>query len=87
MTTITIDVTTEDIAMGKPTNCHACPIYLAVVRAMPHLNRFLLDVTGVSVRYDRGRLASLPESAQDFISRFDAGQWVRPFSFSLEVHE
>lgn len=78
-----IYVTAEDIRDGLPRNCHACPIYRALKRAG-------LKVTGVTrmiVDMYRGSTYRLPKSAIEFISRFDNGKPVKPFSFEFPIDE
>lgn len=82
MRTVTIDVTQEDIDAGSPNRCRSCPVARAVHRATgkPHIvvtrNEILLSGWG---RFP------LPAIAAEFISEFDAGRPVSPFSFTLDL--
>jgi hypothetical protein len=86
---VKVSVTAEDIASGKPGEICLCPIYLALQRAMPD------GVEALWVDCYRARLsgspwlttasAPLPQSARDFIGRFDNAIPVEPFEFDLDV--
>ena len=75
-----IDVTVEDIQQGKQGQCKTCPIALATARTlgMPvHVGLTYIFTDALT-----GKLAS---EVQDFISCFDKGQTIKPFSFDVEM--
>ena len=85
MITHTILVTQEDISQGVKKQCKRCPIALAVRRS---LDTALTEVFPSVCYIKRNRdsfceTALLPDTAQDFIARFDHDQPVEPFSFQL----
>ena len=75
-----ITVTAMHIKIGVPLSSLACPIFLAAKGA----GLREVSVYCYSMRVGPYKL-SLPEKAQDFIRRFDAGEKVAPFSFTVEV--
>lgn len=80
---ITITVTAADIARGKPGEACACPVYLALARALPHLGSMRAGPLYIGLT---ARVAvDTPTEASDFIARFDNGLPVEPFSFGLDV--
>jgi hypothetical protein len=79
---VRIDVTQQDIAMGEPKKCGRCPIALAIKRV----------VSGPVLVFDEsvwanGGQADLPTTAKDFVTAFDFGNPVHPFSFDLDIPE
>jgi hypothetical protein len=76
---IRISVTAKDIAAGARNDCTACPIALAMRRA------------GLSepwarpgnLFWERDRSAETPDVAADFMKRFDDGEPVKPFRFTI----
>jgi hypothetical protein len=111
---VKINVTEEDIAEGRPFDCKACPIALALRRVIKDNLRIqvrdldvLIEIPEKMVRvidnvvtdvdiHVFGRdlflhRSELPESAQTFISDYDAGPNSRiknppqPFTFTLSV--
>src|SRR5690348_452339 len=86
MQTFQIEVTQEDIDKGLKGNCSACPIALAVNRTIPGANSTVSDMfnhvycPGVSRKN-----ADTPDDAAWFISDFDDGKPVEPFSFTLTL--
>ena len=76
-----INVTKRDIQLGEKDNALDCPVALAVKR---HLPSRCLQVGSETVTFDCGSIF-LPESAREFIHRFDTGKRVKPFSFTLEI--
>jgi hypothetical protein len=92
--TCAVDVTGEDIDRGLRGDCAACPLALAIeraVRAATGATDFvgvLVDEMGVTVQGHTlcdGTLlcANLPAAAGDFVVRFDDGRPVTPLSFPL----
>ena len=83
---VTINVTKRDIEQGEKFYSDRCPIALAAKRvftrslAGPSELRFtLVNEQGYSEWY----LVPLPDQAKDFIIRFDRGEPVEPFSFTV----
>jgi len=78
----TIRVTAEDIASGKRKHGGSCPIALALRRYLPDVP---ISVGNMFILYDADEIqVPLPKSAQLFISSFDRGLTVLPFSFRLQ---
>jgi hypothetical protein len=79
---VTIDVTQEDISRGVKGNCVACPIALAVNRA---LDVDVCVVESLRILTDCYH-AYLPAHAVRFMSIFDifGKEFVEPFKFSAE---
>lgn len=86
----TLNITAKDIKVGKPGHPCDCPIARAAQRRYPgklvHVGIAAIRITdprsltvGVSI--------FLPEKAIKFISLFDSGQCVRPFSFIVQPTE
>jgi hypothetical protein len=81
---VTIDVTDEDIANGKPKEPYGCPIYLAGKRA--GIERLRVGSSCLDVlEGDRSMNIELPPEASSFITLFDFGALVYPFSFTIEL--
>lgn len=74
-----IEVTQEDIKAGRKTECTRCPIALAIKRKVG----YTMSV-GTRVCGSLDNEFQLPKIAQDFISNFDHGNPVEPFTFELE---
>jgi hypothetical protein len=93
--TYTIEVTQEDIDNGVAWECGKCPVALAAKRVLP----FKPHVRSLAIYRKRRQQPSwrygwyyikvfavdLPQEARDFISDFDHGVFVTPFSFQVEV--
>lgn len=80
-----IDIRQEDIRNGEARQGDKCPI---AVR--------LSEILGVDVDVSDDDVliysaapyyAALPDEAQDFICRFDAGETVKPFCFELKLEQ
>ena len=75
-----VEVTAEDIAAGEQDSCERCPIALAILR--------VTDSEYVRVEYERiwldRTLCTPPKKARDFMSAFDDGKTVKPFSFTID---
>lgn len=76
---VTISVTEDDILKGKPRSSNHCPIARAANR-VHHAEDVRVYYCGILT--SRGRIP-LPQSATDFITRFDVGLKVSPFSFTI----
>lgn len=82
---VKIEVTKKDIKHGRKGQARFCPVARAMKRLTLHKKVW---VGGASVSYRvRGSMqgAKLPRAARAFIERFDRGQTVKPFSFSVRV--
>lgn len=78
-----INVTQECIDKGKKRDYKFCPIALAAVKdGIPELRVGKTTMT-ICCNYEH-RLV-LPDTARDFISKFDQGEAVKPFEFDIEV--
>lgn len=82
-----INVTQEDIYFGQRKECYKCPVALAINRSLPemtakvgHFDICLYDATRKPLR-----TVETPLSVWVFITKFDLGRRVEPFSFELEV--
>jgi hypothetical protein len=78
MTTIT--VTQEDINVGMPNRCYRCPVALALTRAFNETAEVLY---GSAYIVDSRQYLKLPIEVSCFISSFDKGEPVKPFSFEV----
>lgn len=88
MTAVRIEVTEQDIADGIAGQCDRCPIAIAIARACAADTSVRVGpaLAGISAARMFGTaFVKLPESAQDFIFRFDAARPVEPFSFTLDI--
>lgn len=75
-----VTVTQKDIDAGVPRRACACPIARAI--GLPGLIVGPCD-NGYWIVCDDDRYHVLPGEAGDFATRFDAGDPVAPFSFTL----
>lgn len=84
MSTVRVIVTQEDIDLGKPYDSWHCPIARALWRAIGRK---------CAVGTDDFRLPGtcgpvpLPNSAHEFINRFDDHEHVEPFEFEIPVSD
>lgn len=85
----TITVAAGHIAAGQPEICVSCPIALALTDAIgdPDIQVRVHDDEAVLFRGKRIARAELPPEAVRFIDRFDSGQPVEPFTFTLTWRE
>ncbi len=84
---MTIHVTQAHINAGVRQECRTCPIALALRGAIAHAPEVQV-MSGSFVAFGShggAEIHRLPEAAQDFITAFDAGQPVQPFSFELDI--
>ncbi len=87
---VRIDVTPEDIKLGKRGSSKCCPIALALNRASQNLTTRPIEVNqtyAVISHPDRDLAHTLPDEALYFIKNFDANDEVRPFSFYFEINK
>jgi hypothetical protein len=90
----TVHVTTKDIRQGDPGECDTCPIAYAVYRAAKGVSNpddyvyAQVFTANAWLRIGKNRYrATLPQSAQDFIGRYDNALPVGPFQFTLQWQE
>lgn len=83
---ITISVTAEDIAAGKPRWCSSCPIALAMKRTLKDMDPAMKVAVSMNTLTIIGPHDDVnyrtPFSAQAFINAFDSGLPTLPFEFS-----
>ena len=79
---VTVDVTQADIDAGVKRKCDQCPIARAVRRVVGADKE--VTVNPVSIYIDGGYWRT-PLEASNFISDFDNGHPVVPFSFEVNV--
>ena len=79
---VAVEVTTGGIKLGVKKSVEKCPI----ARALKYLKFGKVEIDGEfadftykGVKYN----AALPKSARNFVTRFDGGSAVKPFTFSL----
>lgn len=78
---ITFEVTQDDIDHGRWRDCNECPIARSAVREFPG---YEVSVGSAIRMYGAGGSyrAALPATAENFITSFDYGHPVDPFSFT-----
>lgn len=82
----TINVTQQDIDSGIRGDCSLCPVARGVSRVFPcetNVANYYMYVRDQSE--GRWRQAKLPDIAWAFITAFDAGLGVSPFSFEVDL--
>jgi len=82
---VKIEVTQEDIDRGARRSCCNCPIALAVKRLVPHCSEVDVRCGAIYAKTPELWKADASISVIDFISGFDAGRPVQPFSFPLDL--
>jgi hypothetical protein len=90
MTTVTISVTQDDIDSGERMDPARCPVALAVTRILKDGYRAGVGLCTVGIldnRHDQVDISTLSQAVSDFISDFDAGVPVEPFTFTIEISE
>ena len=87
MATITIQVTQDDIDKGERKQRCRCPVWRAINRAAPYLDRLQVIYLYATCRAPAGdsRVIQLPEVASNFIHCFDGGLPGSPLAFDLDV--
>ena len=87
--TYTINVTAEDIACGGRGNCSRCPVAKALTRCVPGVKESYASYTGGSLYAiaGPGLRVKFPIEVAYFISDFDSGLPVSPFTFTVEIPE
>lgn len=81
----TIEVTQEDIDEGISFLCDACPVALAMRRAMGKEIFISPDAWGLTRNSNDPTDQPLPSEAKHFILDFDSGAPVKPFTFTIEL--
>lgn len=89
---LTVKVTEEDIALGHRFEPDACPIALAVGRAINHRARVFVGLASMTLRYYTptghvDTLIRLPTLAYLFLENFDINRPAEPFEFELDLSE
>lgn len=83
-----ITVTQEDIEKGVRRNCVRCPIALAMTR-QTGLPWFVDERGGIVFSHKHPKniqlMVDLPWQAMDFMSGFDSGLPMFPFTFDLDI--
>lgn len=82
---MTIEVTPEDIRMGKRNMLCSCPVALAIKRATGAERVAVGGTDALWVSDNEPLKVNLPIEARSFIFAFDEGGQVTPFTFDLEV--
>jgi hypothetical protein len=82
-----ISVTQKHIDSGRQQNCFLCPIAKAITEAVAGKLHIIVQPNRVEFKgmeWGGGwRTIELPNSAKEFIKKFDAGKVVEPFDFVL----
>ena len=81
MRRVRVEVTAQDIADGKRRISTRCPIALAARRALECDVRACWGI----LELPEGRSAGMTKKCNTFIRRFDSGETVKPFSFTVQV--
>ena len=76
-----ITVTADDIKRGNRQDCFECPVARAVRRAMSKS----AWVGYFTMGWDGSKARKLPKKVASFVSRFDSGKPVKPFSFEIDL--
>lgn len=84
-----IEVTAEDIRLGKRDHCYLCPIARAVARQLKiPFSRKRVEVTEAFVYlndpHSFTKMAKLSRRAAKFVKDFDNKKTPQPFKFKLE---
>lgn len=91
MSEIEVNVTQNHINRGKPDDASNCPIALALFEIMEKNNiRVEVEVVPDQVTLSNILEASnfeLPESAANFVAKFDNNERVMPFKFTLKRND
>lgn len=86
MKRLRVEVTAEDIADGRREHCERCPVARAMRRAIGRV-----VWVGGAGQWGIGNRSPqpkrLPLRVTDFITAFDTGRPVSPFTFNLDVPE
>ena len=81
---LTVIVNQEHIIKGEKATCDKCPIALALNEQHPREIMWCVDPDSASNgSFENEERYLLPAKARDFMTRFDDGEEVKPFSFKL----
>jgi hypothetical protein len=84
---IKLEVTQQDIDRGKRGECDKCAVALALSRQLPQYEPSVGNLSGITLYDKESRLpiyeCDNTKKIQEFISKFDAGEPVKPDTFSL----
>lgn len=92
-TTVTIEVTQDDIDQGSPANCTLCPVARAASRVFPGKNvqvgRTYMSVHNTPLSLEGYTEVLLPPEVTRFIRTFDqqGRAAVQPFTFTVITAE
>ena len=80
-----IEITDEDIRLGQACSCFSCPIARAVSRQFPD-DFVMVNRCNIVVESDNFEKVVYPlsQEARKFVSDFDSGHPVAPFTLVLE---
>lgn len=79
-----INVTAKHIAEGDPESATECPVALAIADQVEGSYPYVL-ADEIAVRVSDRVVFTSPPEVEQFISDFDAGLPVEPFSFALDI--
>lgn len=88
---INVEVTQEDIRSGNKKSATTCPLALAISRSAA--TTVTVGIQGITFwRIDKewgyqGTEIKQPKDVADWRQRYDAGELVLPFGFTLDVPE
>ena len=95
MTQATVPVTADHIARGKPGDCAACPIALAILDAIPQATHAEVwwaygpgdeEGAGVTIWLERGTLTHrLGQDADTFVRAFDEDGTAASFTLTMTI--
>lgn len=83
-----IEITAEDIENGKKQSVFACPVALAMCRALriyPFEHSISVYSEDIVFCHDDTSKILLPSQVTDIIDKYDSNQGMNPFSFELEI--
>lgn len=83
---MTVHVTQENIDAGTPRNAHKCMIADAIRRHNPYARYVFVDVQKIAFSDTKKRVRVqyfTPPTPQKYLLRFDQGQSLKPFAFTL----
>ena len=83
----TLNITQTDIERGEQDSMSHCPIARAALRKFRDAARVQVSDDILCVTSKRGKrvLFALPEEASAFVQDFDGGDYVQPFSFTVDI--
>jgi len=79
---IEINVTENDIKLGKSRSCDFCPIARAIKR---RIKKGICVQVYFSLHCNRKFICDMPDTASYFVRSFDDGYPVSPFRFKIEI--